>query len=42
MNAIESVKNTDLHKILTYMSWKEAVRTFEKAVADDQEKIRKL
>tara|TARA_Y100000361_G_scaffold153835_1_gene176851 strand:- start:1759 stop:1926 length:168 start_codon:yes stop_codon:yes gene_type:complete len=36
MNHVDSVKYTDLYKVLTYLSWKNAKNDFENAV---QEKI---
>ena len=33
-NSIESVKETNLYKVLTYMSWKTAVSDYEAEVTD--------
>ena len=33
-NSIDSVKNTNLYKVLTYMSWQTAVNDFEAAIND--------
>jgi hypothetical protein len=33
-NSIDSVKETNLYKVLTYMSWQTATKDFEAAVND--------